>query len=207
MPDDITVSVELVRRAQDGDREALNRLFGRYYDRVLRIVRLRLGPKLRERVDSEDILQETFAAAVTSFDRFEMRDEASLIRWLATLAARQINAAADHHGAQKRDARRHSSLPAIRPSAHTAELRFDVVSSSTGPLDRVAGQEELSVVEDCIRELPDEYRELIELREYAGAEWDVVAQQTGRPSAAAARMMHARAMVELGKLVRKRGLN
>jgi hypothetical protein len=34
----------------------------------------------------------------------------------------------------------------------------------------------------------------------------MVAEQTGRPSAAAARMMHARALVELGKFVRKHGL-
>lgn len=206
MPDDLTVSVELVRRAKAGDREALERLVQRYYPRVWNIVRLRLGPKLRERVDSQDILQETFIQAVLSFDHFEMRDEASLIKWLATLAERQINAAADYHGAQKRDRRREVALPAVQPSANTTRLQFDVSATVSGPLDKIAASEEMHVVEECIRALPEEYRELIEWRDYANAGWEEIARHTKRPSAAAARVMHARAMVELGKLVRGRGL-
>src|SRR5262249_1015540 len=103
MTDDITHSLDLVLRAQEGDREALNRLIERYYERVRRIGRLRLGSHLREMVDSGDILQETFITAVRLFDDFEMREEASLINWLARLAERQIIAAADFYGAKKRD--------------------------------------------------------------------------------------------------------
>ena len=58
-----------------------------------------------------------------------------------------------------------------------------------------------------LERLPEEYRELILLRNYAGASWESVAEETGRPSAAAARMMHARALVELGKLVRAAGVS
>jgi DNA-directed RNA polymerase specialized sigma24 family protein len=74
------------------------------------------------------------------------------------------------------------------------------------PLDATASEEEQRIVEACLAELPEEYRELILLRNYAGASWESVAEETGRPSAAAARMMHARAMVELGKLVRAGGI-
>ena len=87
---DLTVSLDLVRRAQGGDDQALNKLVERYYDRVRRIVRLRLGNNLRECVDSADILQNTFIAAVQSFQAFEMREEASLINWLSRLAQHQI---------------------------------------------------------------------------------------------------------------------
>ena len=52
----------------------------------------------------------------------------------------------------------------------------------------------------------EQYRELILLRNYAGASWESVAEETNRPSAAAARMMHARAVVELGKLLREAGV-
>ena len=65
-------SVFLVRQAQDGDLEALGRLFERYYDRVRKIVRARLGRNLRAAVDSVDVMQDTFVAAVQAFDRFEM---------------------------------------------------------------------------------------------------------------------------------------
>src|SRR6185436_18440399 len=101
-PDDLTLTLDLLRRAQQGERPALERLLERYYERVRRIVRLRLGPSLRRRLESGDILQETFLAAVRNFARFELRDEGSFINWLAVLAENQIRDAADHHGAQKR---------------------------------------------------------------------------------------------------------
>jgi RNA polymerase sigma factor (sigma-70 family) len=209
MADDITQSVDLVRLAQGGDRAALDRLFSRYYERVRRIVRVRLGVELRSVLESGDILQETFGAAVVAFDRFEMRDEASLIRWLATLAERQITAAADHHGALKRDRRRDVPLTPAGPGSSNGSntpLAFDLSASGPQPFEKAQSIEHVALVDDAIRELPEEYRELILWHDFAGAEWEVVARETGRPSAAAARMMHARAMVELGKLVRKRGL-
>jgi RNA polymerase sigma-70 factor (ECF subfamily) len=208
MSDPLTRSLELVLRAQGGDREALEKLITRYRERVLKIVRLRLGSKLREQVDSEDILQETFVTAVRLLESFEMRDEASLIHWLARLAERQIIAAADHHGARKRDHARNVPLTnAVSTGAGGTRTHLHFANDTTQPLARMQRAEEAHIVEDCLARLPDEYRELILLRNYAGASWDTVAEETGRPSPAAARMMHARALVELGKLVREAGLD
>jgi len=201
---DCTVSLDLVRQAQAGRHEALNRLFERYYERVRRIVRLRLGRHLRSAVDSGDILQNTFIAAVQGFDRFEMRDEASLIHWLSKLAEHQIMGAADYFGAKKRDKRREVQLPSAGGSSESGP-RQELAAEETPALDGLADQEQIEIVEACLEELPPDYRELILLRNYAGASWEMVAQETGRPSGAAARMMHARAMIELGKLVRRRG--
>lgn len=206
MDEDITHSLDLVLKAQEGDEQALNRLFERYYERVRRIVRLRLGSRLRESVDSGDILQETFIAAVRSFGNFEMREEASLINWLSRLAERQIIAAADYYGAKKRDQRRNVPLGATGSATASVKLALSFPDETTQPLEKLATHEETGIVERCLDELPEEYRELILLRNYAGASWESVAEETGRPSAAAARMMHARAMIELGKLVRAAGV-
>jgi RNA polymerase sigma-70 factor (ECF subfamily) len=201
MTDDVTRSLDLVLRAQAGDAQALNRLFERYYERVRRIVRIRLGSKLREVVESGDVLQETFRAAVGAFENFEMRDEASFIQWLSRLAERQIIALADYHGARKRDLGRNVALPELDDPASTSPLKLEHVDPSTQPLDRIAAAEEVERLERALSELPEEYRELILLRNYAGASWEGVAEETNRPSAAAARMMHARAIIELGKLI------
>lgn len=206
MDEDITHSLDLVLKAQEGDQQALNRLFERYYERVRRIVRLRLGSRLRESVDSGDILQETFIAAVRSFGNFEMREEASLINWLSRLAERQIIAAADYHGAKKRDQRRNVPLGGSAVDTASVHVPLSYPDDTTQPLEKLALSEESGIVERCLDNLPEEYRELIVLRNFAGASWDSVAEETGRPSAAAARMMHARAMIELGKLVRAAGV-
>ena len=144
-------------------------------------------------------------AAVKSLQSFEMREEASLINWLSRLAERQILAAADYHGAKKRDQRRNVTLTSSLDSSQN--LRTSTIPDDRAPLplDATASEEEQKIVEECLHNRPEEYRELILLRNYAGASWETVAEETGRPSAAAARMMHARALVELGKLIREKG--
>jgi RNA polymerase sigma-70 factor (ECF subfamily) len=196
--DDITRTLQLLSSAQDGDEAALNRLIDRYYERVRRVVRLRIGARLRSKVDSGDILQETFIAALNCFDRFEVKNEASFINWLSKIAERQIMAAADHFGAQKRDAAKEVPL---KFGDESGPIGVDPAASELPPLQKLSEQEQLLALESAIAELPEQYRELIILRDYTGASWEDVAEQTGRPSAAAARMMHAKALIELGKLM------
>lgn len=196
--EELTRTLVLVRHAKNGDEDALNRIMERYYERVRRIVRLRLGNKLRLRVDSGDILQDTFMKAVSVFDRFQVRNEASLINWLARIAERQIHDAADRYGAQKRDVGREVPLAT---SDSSGRIGVDPAASGLPPLAEVTNNESVQRLEDAIARLPEAYRELIILRDYAGLSWDDIATETGRPSAAAARMMHAKALIELGKLV------
>jgi RNA polymerase sigma-70 factor (ECF subfamily) len=196
MADDaaLTLTFELIRSAQGGDDQALNRLLERYYERIRRVVRLRLGRKLRSRVDSGDILQETLLAALGSFDRFEMKDEAAFLNWLAKIAERQVMAAAHHHGAQKRDMDRQAPL-VRRQDGET--IGIDVAATGMIPADALGEAEQQQMMEDCLHELAEDYRELIILRDYEGMGWSDIAEMTGRPSADAARMMHAKAMIEL----------
>lgn len=197
---DLTRTAELIRSAQGGDTEALNRLIARYYERVRRIVTLRLGPRLRKRVETSDILQETFIAAMRTFDQFEMRDEGAFIHWLSRIAEHQILDAADYHGAQKRDTAREVSLTFENSSGDSVGI--DPEATGMLPVDALSRAEQDELVDRCLTEMPDEYRELIILRDYEGLSWEDVAQETGRPSPDAARMKHATAMVNLAKRVR-----
>lgn len=200
MTEAMTVTIDLLQRAQGGNKEALNRLFERYYERVRRIVRLRLGNTLRRRVESGDILQETFIAAIGNFDRFEMRNEASFINWLAKIAEHQVIAAADYHKAKKRNLSQ--EVPLVTQD-ESGRIGVDPAASGLTPVEELDRVEQTMLVEQCIGKLSKTYRELIILRDYAAASWDVVAEETGRPSASAARMMHAQAMIALGKAMRQ----
>jgi RNA polymerase sigma-70 factor (ECF subfamily) len=63
-------STSLVQLARSGQREALDQLFAKSADRVQLYIRSRLGPKLRDEVDSLDVLQETYLKAHKHFARF-----------------------------------------------------------------------------------------------------------------------------------------
>ena len=198
---DLTKSLDLIRDAQAGDAASLNRLFERYYDRVRRVVRIRLGPALRARLEVEDILQETFAAAVRDFKAFEVRDQASFLNWLAKLAEHKITEAADYFGAKKRDAARETPLDRLAPSScqDSGVVSNELAGSTEAPLEHVSKKEQQERVEACLAELPEDLREVIVLHDYLGFAWEQVAEQTGHPSPAAARMKRARAVIELGR--------
>ena len=198
MDDPFDQTIDLVRRAQDGDAQALQALFGRYYERVRRMVRLRLGTALRHRLDSGDILQETFMEALRTFNRFEMRDHGSFINWLARLAENRIRDAADYHGALKRAAGREVPLA---PGDQSTEVDLGLKAGGLLPSESADAAEQVQRLEAAIERLSDEERELILLRNYAGAAWDVVARLTGRPSPDAARVAHKQVIVHLSQLM------
>ncbi len=197
---DLSTTFVLVRKAKAGEDEALGKLFARYYARVRKIVRLRLGRNLLAVLDATDILQETFVAAIKAFKRFELRDEASVINWLSRIAERKIREAAKHFSAQKR---RHGMQVPI-DHGDSQDLAAQVPDSRSGPGSSISAREEAEIVEECIAELPEKYREIIVLRDYIEYDWKDVAKEHGRPSEDAARMMHAKAMVELDRRMREK---
>jgi len=204
MPDDIGLTLQLVRRAQAGDRDALQPLFERYYQRVLRIVRVRLGPPLRSRLDSGDIVQETFLAALQGFNRFELRDEAALIHWLSVLAENRIRDAADFHHADKRHPGR--EVPLVLPGG-SGSIHVDPASTGPGPADGVALGEDVQRLEAALDGLPEDLREIILLRNYANMEWKAIAAKVGKPSGDAARMAHGKALLLMAELMRNGALD
>lgn len=198
---DVTKTIELVRRAQAGSGDALNALFTRYYPRVKQIVSIRLGRRMRSRMDSGDIMQDTFISAMRSFDRYEVRTEARFLNWLCTIAEHQIGDAVDHFTAQKRNIDREVALDRPTDSGHVG---IDPVASGMVPADLLSRDEERTVVIEAMRTLPHAYRELILLRDYMGMSWEEVAEETGSSSADAARMRHGSAIVKLTREVKRR---
>ncbi len=199
-------SVELVRQAQAGDSAARNRLFERYYARVLRIVRVRLGAELRRELESCDAVQETFLAALHAFDRFEMRDDGALVHWLATLAERRIRDAARRQAALKRDPQHALALADLRQALESGELTLEPANAAQDPGGLAARGEEAALVDEELALLSEPARELVLLRNVAGASWQTVAERGGFRTERAARVAHAKALVELGLRLRQRGI-
>jgi DNA-directed RNA polymerase specialized sigma24 family protein len=65
-------------------------------------------------------------------------------------------------------------------------------------------EEDIDLIETCVGELREDYRNVILCRDYAGASWATVAESTDSPSADAARSLYTRAVTELASIVRRR---
>ena len=138
--------------------------------------------------------------AVKSFDRFELRNESSVINWLSCIAERAIMSAAVHYGAVKRKRGKEVRLDGVESQVPGIQ----VPDARRGPGTSMGAREEADIVEKCIAELPEQYPEIIVLRDYVEYSWEDVAAEHGRPSVDAARMMHAKAIGELEELFRKK---
>ncbi len=193
-------SMLLLQRAQRGDKAALEQLFARYYERVRPIVRARLGPRLREHLESGDVLQQVFIVALKNYDKFQVDSEARLIGWLAKIVQNQVNDEIDKIGAAKRKSPGHVSLGAKSASG---SVMGDPPASDTRASDVVAREERQEQLEDCIAALSERHRELILLRDYQDHSWDEIATILSIASPDAARMQHATAKIELGKCLRR----
>lgn len=200
----LTATFELVQKAQTGDDAALNQLFERYYPRVRKVVRARIGAKLRSRIETSDLLQHTFMTAVRKFGEFDMRDEASLIHWLSTLAHNQIRDLAKFHNADRRDPNR--EIPVDRPlEGDDCAGGLSLPDKGSSPLDSIAQQEAELRLEQALDGLAENHREAILLRDYEGFSWGEVAERIGSPSPDAARMLHGVAKAKLAAALRKLG--
>jgi RNA polymerase sigma factor (sigma-70 family) len=198
--------LELLARAQGGSESAREALFEACYPRVLAIVRARLGGGLRRFHESGDVVQEALLLAARDLDRLQVPDERSLIAWLSRVVENRLRDMAKFHAAAKREAgreRREASLVGEDES----KLLEEVGALADGTPSQVfAGREEHERLERALAELEPKRRKVIELRKQ-GLSWSEVAQALELASDGAARMLHARALVELGRWLAPKGLD
>lgn len=199
---ELTDTISLVRRFQSGDVQALDTLFARYYPRVLRCVKLRMGALVKRYYEPEDVVQRVFAAAMEDLQTVEIREPGELIHWLATVSENQIRGIHDYLTAKKRDVRLERSLDRIRGAISSGSFRFDPADDDTLQLEILSRQELAGLVDQCLAELSEDHRQVILLRNIAGCSWELVAEKMGRETASAACMLHARARVALLKKLR-----
>src|SRR6516165_1802439 len=106
--------IELLSRARAGETEALGELCALYRNYLRMIVRTGLGPKLRERIDLSDVVQEALVEVVRQFPQFTGENEAALVGWLRRLVAQKLADLGRYHSRAKRAAGA-SALPLDAP--------------------------------------------------------------------------------------------
>jgi RNA polymerase sigma-70 factor (ECF subfamily) len=173
-----SITKTLCEQARAGSRDAYDRLFALHADRALMFIRVRLGRKLREHVESQDVLQDAYLAAHQAFDQFEYTDDGAFTRWLCRIIEHRLCDLNDHFGALKRQA---VEVPRSHP---------------TGPLTALDRSEHRERVARALEALADDHRQVLLLRFFEG----LSAEETGarmQRSAGAVRNLTARALVEL----------
>ncbi len=97
MMTDSDTTFSLVNRAQQGDREAFNDLIERYQPRLRTVIEVRLGTWLRQKIEPQDLVQETVVRALESIGRFQWQGNESFRLWLQGIAENLIRDAVKRH--------------------------------------------------------------------------------------------------------------
>lgn len=199
-----SMTQEFIERAQRGDREAFGALVERYQERLEALVHLRLGRRLRQRVEPEDVLQETYARALAALRSFRWTDKGSFFRWLGSIAEHVIQDLARYHlEAQKRAPSRERSLEREIAGHGEEERTLDKAfqARDASPSEILRRRERFERLEDALERLAPDHREVIILAVARGLPTREIAARMHRsPEAAGMLLLRAvrRLREELG---------
>ncbi|MCI0464386.1 MAG: sigma-70 family RNA polymerase sigma factor [Gemmataceae bacterium] len=177
----------LLRRAADGDREALAELFAHHRDRLRAMVRLRLDRRLQGRLDPSDVLQEVYLDFAQRLTDYARNPTMPFYLWLRFLTGQKLTDLHRHHlGAQMRDAGQEVSLyRGALPQASSASLAQQLLGRLTSA-SRAAIRAETQVrVQEALNGMDAMDREVLALRHFEMLSNEETAQVLGISKSAA----------------------
>lgn len=168
----------LTRRARQRDAAAFGILYERYMDRVYRYIAYRTS----NTAVAEDLTAEVFLNAWKSIERYEDRGYA-FSTWLLRIAHNEVT---DYYRTHHRD----TSLPDM-----------DIPGSSAPEPEQFAElQVEHMALLRAVKQLPDEWRQIILLRFVEGVPFEDIAMIIGKTSGAC-RVIQHRALSRLREIL------
>ena len=179
-----TTDGALVASIAQGDKRALQTLYGRHNVRVYRFA-LRF---LNDEALAEDMVSEVFFDVWRQAERFEARSKVST--WLLAMA-------------------RNKALSVLRRRS-TEELDEEVAEFIEDPSDNpevsMQKKQQTSLLQECLTQLSPAHREIVDLVYYHGKTIDEVVEIIGVPvNTVKTRMFYARKRI--GELISAKGLD
>lgn len=175
---------QLVKRVQQGDKKAFDLLVLKYQHRIAGVV----SRFMYDSAEVHDVTQEAFIKAYRALPNF--RGDSQFYTWLYRIA---INTAKNYLIARKR-----------RPPGVDVDIEDAMYFEDQGALKDVASPEHnlmseqlLAVVNDAIKQLPEDLRTALTLREYDNLSYEEIADVMQCPvGTVRSRIFRAREMVD-----------
>ncbi len=153
----------LVKRAQDGDRNALNELVNRYERKTYNLAYRLMG----NHADASDAAQEALVRVCLRLHNF--RGESAFSTWLFRVVT---NTCLDE--LRRRGRLRHASLDDTMPLEEGAVQR-QAPDEADSPVEYAERHEVQAAVQRAIKRLPDEYRVVVVMRDIQGLSYHEIA--------------------------------
>jgi RNA polymerase sigma-70 factor, ECF subfamily len=194
--------VRLLEQARAGDTAARDELFARCRSYVNLVARAQVESWMRTRTDASDLVQQTLMEAHRGFDEFRGRTEAEWLAWLKQILCHNVHDFIRKQKADKRDIRKEARLRNASPDGES--FQFEPCGSEPTPSEVLTGLEEQLELAEAIEQLPEDYQQVILLRNLQRLPFDEVALRMDR-SRPAAQMLWTRAIKKLEEVLQYRG--
>lgn len=191
--DGLTHLIDGFRR---GEPAASDAILKHYAPWLTLLARLQVESTFQGKFDPADLVQQAMMEAYRDAASFRGRTEAEFVGWLRKILAHVFaHEVRRYRGTKKRDVAQEISLEhSLGESAH--RLRDMLSASQTSPSQHAVRHEEEGRLAAVLARLPEDYREVIILRNLQGLPHEEVARRMGR-NPGAVRMLWTRALARL----------
>ncbi len=195
---------ELIAEARQGDAVCRDKLFGLCRSYLEIVARAQVETWLRAKVDASDIVQETMMEAFRDFEHFGGKSEQEWLGWLRRILAHNVaDFVRRYRGTAKRQARREVPIRGARDSTAAFGVAEPAAPCATPSQAYLQIDTELRVTA-ALATLPDDYQEVIVLRNLERLPFNEVAQRMER-TRPAVQMLWMRAIKKLQEAMGEEG--
>ena len=188
-----------IRLAREGQQKALSDLLDAHRNYLRLLAASCLHREMRGKTDPSDVVQETLLRVHENFRQFRGTTELEWIAWLRTILVRCLTDFQKGFRRHRRNVELERSLES-EVDRSSAMLGNILPTAGSSPSREAQRRESAALVADALAQLEPEDSEVIILRSLHELDWNAVGERTGR-SPDAARMLWARAMQRVGRLL------
>jgi RNA polymerase sigma-70 factor, ECF subfamily len=187
MTDSSTELASLIRRARDGDRDALDRLCAVYRPFLRLLAQSGAGAEVNRRAETSDVVQLTELDVTQSIQDFRGTTEPEFSAWLKRIMRRNIADAVRNNRAAKRDVRKEARLE--DPCGSATVSWFQPVGSDATPSQFVMRGEAALHLALALESLPLDQRDVVRLRHIEGLKLHEIAAELHKTPGAVAGLL------------------
>lgn len=191
-----------LRRAAGGDANSWQSVLDQHRDRVRRLARFRLDPRLQSRLDASDVVQDVFTEASKRLKDYLAKPTVPFFLWLRVLAVQQVVTLHRRHlGAVRRDIRKDVSIDQDNLDSSTA-MAAHLSGDQTSPSEAALRTERADRVRNALQKMDPTDREVLALRHFEGLSNSEAAEVLGLTISAASKR-YVRAAVRLRDIMKE----